>query len=69
MQHRHQDVRVRRVLRIVQVLVALDAAATADQRLRQRIVVVRVAVRHVAAEQDDRVVEHVAVASRISRGA
>ena len=32
------------------------------QRLRQRIVVVRVAVRHVAAEQDDRVVEHVAVA-------
>ena len=61
-QHRDQDVRVRRVLRIVQVLATLDAATTADQRLRQRIVVVGVAVGHVAAEQDDRMVEHRPVA-------
>ena len=53
---------MRRVLLVVQVLVALDAAATADQRLRQRIVVVRVAVGHVAAEQNDRMVEHRSVA-------
>src|SRR4029450_8279868 len=42
--HRDQDVRVRCVLLVVQVLVALDAAATTDQRLRQWIVVVGVAV-------------------------
>src|SRR5579883_2090307 len=60
--HRDQDVRVRRVLREMQVLAALDAAALADDDLRDRILVVPVAVRHVAAEEDDGVVEHRAVA-------
>jgi hypothetical protein len=46
-----------------QVLAALDAAVTlAEHDVRQRVVVVQVAVRHVAAVQDDRVVEQRAVA-------
>ena len=47
------------------MLAALDlAAAAADERHRQREVIVRVAVAHVAAVDEQRVVEHRAVAVR-----
>jgi len=55
---------MRRVLWIVHVLPSLDTAATANQHLRKRIGVVRVAVGHVASEQNEGVVEHRPVAIR-----
>src|SRR5690554_7211839 len=58
-----QQVGMRGVLRIGQVLAALDAATgLAEQGAGQRIVVVTVAVAHVGAEQDQRVVQYGAVA-------
>src|SRR5262249_7939372 len=60
---RDQQIRMRRVLWIVQVLPSLDlAAATARENLRKRIGIVSVAVGHIASEQSDRMVEHGAVA-------
>src|SRR5688572_17924193 len=53
---------MRRVRRIAQVLSSLDAAAMAEQNLGQRIVVVGVAVGHVTAEQNDRMIQQRAVA-------
>ena len=62
---RDQQIRMRRVLFVVQVLPTLDTAgAAADDHLRKRIGIVSVAVGHVAAEQNDRMVEHRAVAIR-----
>src|SRR5687768_5383116 len=56
---RRQQIREARVLRVFEVLAALDLAVgvTEDGR-RQRVVVVLVAVAHVAAEEDGRVVQH-----------
>src|SRR6478735_7765152 len=48
---RDQQIRMRRVLWIVQVLSSLDAATTSNEYLRKRIGVVSIAVRHVASEQ------------------
>src|SRR5690606_16458304 len=63
MQHGQQQIREPRILRVNQVLTALDLAVrVTEDRRRQRIVVVPVAVAHVAAEHDDRVIEHRAVA-------
>ena len=53
---------MRGVLWIVQVLSSLETAAFANEHLRQRIDVVSVAVGHVTAEQNDRMVEHRTVA-------
>src|SRR5262249_10986524 len=53
---------MRRVLWIVHVLSSFDTAATANQHLRKRIGVVRVAVGHVAAEQNDGMVKYRTVA-------
>src|SRR5688572_8226771 len=62
-EQRHEQIREARVLRILQVLAALDASVrVAEDGRRQRIVVVPVAVAHVAAEDDRRVVEHGAAA-------
>src|SRR5688572_32740861 len=57
-EQRHQQIGKARVLRILQVLSAfnLSVRVTEDRR-RQRIVVVLVAVAHIAAEEDRRVVE------------
>src|SRR6185295_12738613 len=64
-EERDEQVREPRVLRILQVLAAFDLAVrVAEDRRRQRIVVVLVAVGHVAAEQDRRVIEHRAVRLR-----
>ena len=53
-EHRHQQVRHRRVVRVTQMAAALHLARrAADHQVRQREVVVRVAVAHVAAVQDD----------------
>src|SRR5262252_8307342 len=49
LEQRDENVRVRRVLLVVDVLVALHAAAASEDRLGQRVAVVRVAVCHVAA--------------------
>ena len=58
-EQRHEQIGKARVLRVLQVLPALDPAVrVAKDRRRQRIVVVLVAVAHVAAEQDRRVIQH-----------
>ena len=56
---------MRRVLRELQMLAAFDpAVAATEHRRRQRVRVVQVRVAHVAAVQQDRVVEQRAVAVR-----
>src|SRR5687767_10270088 len=58
-EQRHKQVGKARVLRILHVLTALDLAVrVAKDGRRQRIVVVLVAVAHVAAVQDRRVIQH-----------
>src|SRR4051812_39987257 len=58
-EQRHEQIGEARVLWILHVLPALDpAAGVAEDDGRQRVVVVLVAVAHVAAEHDRRVVEH-----------
>src|SRR5262245_58430466 len=59
-ENRDHEVRERRVALVVQVLIALQSAAASEQQFRQLIGIVGVAVAHVAAEQNDRVVEQVA---------
>src|SRR5262245_44461887 len=60
-EQRDQQIRKARVLRVLHVLAAFDPAVrVAEDRRRQRIVVVLVAVAHVAAEEDRRVIEHCA---------
>src|SRR6185295_16229084 len=60
---RHQQIGKARILWILQMLAALDASVRmAEQRGRQRIVVVRIAVAHVAAIKNGRVIQHGAIA-------
>ena len=62
-EQRHEQVRLRRVLGAHDVLAALQlAAAAADHDVRQRVVIVRVAVAHVAAVEQHRVIQQRAVA-------
>src|SRR5262245_53136511 len=57
-----QQIRKARILWILQVLTALDASVRMAQQSRwERIVVVPVAIAHVAAEKDRGVIEHSAV--------
>src|SRR5262249_49650922 len=64
-EYRQQQVRETRVLRIFHVLAALDTAmCVAEQSSWERIVVVPVAVAHVAAEKNRGVIEHSAVGFR-----
>jgi len=53
-EHREQQVRDRGAIGGAQMLAAVLTAAAADHRQRQREVIVRVAVAHVAAVQNDR---------------
>src|SRR5438132_8244315 len=62
-EHRQDQVRHRRVIRILEMTAALVIAGRAsDDEIRQREMVVLVAVAHVAAVEDERVIEERAVA-------
>src|SRR5215831_12997673 len=61
-EQRDEQIGEARVLRILQMLTTLDTTVSvAENRGRQRVVVVPVAVAHVAAKQDRRMIQHAAV--------
>src|SRR4029077_3769500 len=61
-EQRDEQIGEARILRILQMLAALDVSVRVAENLRrQRVVVVLVAVAHVAAEQNRRVIEDRAV--------
>src|SRR5687768_6524361 len=65
---RQQQVRERRAIGIPQMLAAAQLpAAAADDRQWQREVIVRIAIAHVAAVQDERAIENRTVAVRLRR--
>ncbi len=62
LQQRKEQVAVTRILGILQVLAALDLSVRVSQdRGRQRIVIVAIAVAHVAAKENRGMIEHRAI--------
>src|SRR5580704_5757808 len=64
-EHGQQQVRNRRVIVVAQVPATLElSASAASHQIRQREMIMQIAVAHVAAEENDRIVQQIAVAIR-----